>query len=149
MGRWACEVTHLVRYAPLWHASWMPAVDKSRGSKSAEVLRVWEVHDDWLQFMAMPAARRLDPAVLDARCYLSGVCRRWYRAILDLLRFFIAISRAVVNHDGREGTALDPLIWSAGVLPKRRRVVDGVRNHAVLPGAYVEVRERCLPLELG
>ena len=31
---------------------------------------------------------------------LSGVCGRWYPVILDLHRFFIAISRAVVNHDG-------------------------------------------------
>ena len=33
---------------------------------------------------------------------------------LDIHRFFIAISGAVVNHDGNCGTALDPLVWSAG-----------------------------------
>ena len=62
--------------------------------------------------------RRVGPAVVDARRNLSGVCGRWYPVILDLHRFFIAISRAVVNHDGREGTAPDPLDWSAGALPK-------------------------------
>ena len=61
--------------------------------------------------------RRVSPAVIDARRNLSGVCCRWYPVILDLHRFFIAISRAVVNHDGFVGTALDPLVWSAGSLP--------------------------------
>ena len=49
-------------------------------------------------------------------------------------RFFIAISRAVVNHDGFAGTAPDPLVWSAGSLPKRRRLVHAVRDLALLPG---------------
>ena len=49
--------------------------------------------------------RRVGPAVIDARRNLSGVCGRWYSVLLDLHRFFIAISRAVVNHDGRDGTA--------------------------------------------
>ena len=37
--------------------------------------------------------------VIDARRNLSGVCGRWYPVILDLHRFFIAVARAVVNHD--------------------------------------------------
>ena len=77
--------------------------------------------------------RRVDPAITDARRDLSGVCRRWYPAILDLHRFFIAISRAVVNHDDCEGPAPDALVWSAGALPKRRRLVHAVHNHALLP----------------
>ena len=32
---------------------------------------------------------------------------------------FIAIARAVVNHDGWGGVAPDPLVWSAGARPKR------------------------------
>ena len=71
--------------------------------------------------------RRVGPAIIDARRNLSGVCCRWYPVILDLHRFFIAISRAVVNHDGRDGTAPDPLVWSAGAHPKRRRLVHAVR----------------------
>ena len=59
---------------------------------------------------------------------------RWYPVILDLHRFFIAISRAVVNHDGRGGTAPDPLVWSAGTLHKRRRLVHAVQDRAFLPG---------------
>ena len=49
-------------------------------------------------------------------------------------RFFIAISRAVVNNDEFGGTALDPMVWSAGSLPKRRRIVHAVRDLALLPG---------------
>ena len=74
--------------------------------------------------------RRVGHAVIDARRNLSGVCGRWYPVILDLHRFFIAISRAVVNHDGRDGTAPDPLVWSAGALPNRRRIVHAVRDRA-------------------
>ena len=48
--------------------------------------------------------------------------------------FFIAISRAVVNHDGVDGTAPDPLVWSAGALPKRRRLGREERGRAMLPG---------------
>ena len=55
-------------------------------------------------------------------------------SILDLHRFFIAISRAVVNHDDLGGTAPHPLVWSAGALRKRRRLVFAVRDRAFLPG---------------
>ena len=48
--------------------------------------------------------------------------------------FFIDICRAVVNRVDGAGTALDPLVWSAGTLPKRRRLVHAVRDHAFLPG---------------
>ena len=78
--------------------------------------------------------RRVSPAVIDARRHLHGVCRRWYPVLLDLHRFFVAISRAVVNHDGFGGTAPDPLVWSAGSLPKRRRLVHAVRDLALLSG---------------
>ena len=78
--------------------------------------------------------RRVSLAVIDARRNLSGVCSRWYPVILDLHRFFIAISRAVVNHDGFGGTAPDPMVWSACSLPKRRRLVHAVRDLALLPG---------------
>ena len=78
--------------------------------------------------------RRVGNAVIDARRNLSGGCGRWYPVILDLHRFFIAISRAVFNHDGYGGTAPDPLVWSAGAPPKRRRMLHAVRDRAILPG---------------
>ena len=40
----------------------------------------------------------------------------------------------MVNHDGQDGTAPDPLVWSAGALHKRRRLVHAVRDRAFLPG---------------
>ena len=78
--------------------------------------------------------RRVSLAVIDARRNLSGVCGRWYPILLDLHRFFIAISRAVVNHDDLGGTAPHPLVWSAGALRKKRRLVFAVRDRAFLPG---------------
>ena len=79
--------------------------------------------------------RRVDHSVIDALRNLSRVCGRWYPVLLDLHRFFIAVSRvAVMNHDGGDGTAPDPLVWSAGALPKRRRLVYAVRDRALLPG---------------
>ena len=51
---------------------WLPAVDKSRGSESAEVLRVWEVHDDRLQFMSRAGA-----SLLDESLRLDDVCGAW------------------------------------------------------------------------
>ena len=50
--RWSCRVTQPVLHTPLWPASWLPAVDKSRGSKSVEVRNAWEVYDDRLQFIS-------------------------------------------------------------------------------------------------
>ena len=41
--RWSCRVTQPVLRTSLWPASWLPAVDKGRSSKSVEVQSVWEV----------------------------------------------------------------------------------------------------------
>ena len=65
--------------------------------------------------------RRVGNSVIDARRNLSGVCGRWYPVILDLHRFFIAISMAVVNHDGNDGTAPDPLVFGL-LVPSLRGV---------------------------
>ena len=76
--------------------------------------------------------RRVPWWVIDARRNLSGVCSRWRLLVPILHRFFIAISRAVVDHGEGVGTVLDPLVWSAGSAPKRRRIA--VRNLPFLPG---------------
>ena len=80
--------------------------------------------------------RSVGDPVIDARRDLSEVCGRWYPVLLDLHRFFIAVSRAVVNHDGHSGTAPDLVVWSAGAHPKRRRLVHAVRDRAFLPAAW-------------
>ena len=56
----------------LWLASWLPAIDKSRGSKSVEVQRVWEVYDERLQFMS-----RQDALLLDESLDAGDVSRAW------------------------------------------------------------------------
>ena len=76
--------------------------------------------------------RRVPWWVIDARRNFSGVCSRWRPIVLSLHRFFIAISRAVVDHDGGSGTSIDPMVWSAGSAPERRWVA--VRDRAFFPG---------------
>ena len=95
------------------------------------VFGIWIV---WADEAADFGRRRVPVRVIDARRNLVGVCSRWYPVVCHLHRFFVAIARAVVNHDGGGGTAPDPLVWSAGSLPKRKGVVDAVRNFALLPG---------------
>ena len=115
-------------------------ISKVKGHADEGMVRSGQVRDaDRLGKNAADEAadfgrRRVGNAVIGARRNLSGVCSRWYPVLLDLHRFFIAVSRAVVNHDGRDGTAPDPLVWSAGAHSKRRRLVRAVRDRAFLPG---------------
>ena len=102
-------------------------------------LGVFVILIDWVIMGADEAADfgrgRVPWRVIDARRNYSGVCARWRPLVLGLRRrFFIAIASAVVNHDGVAGTALDPMVWSVGGAPKRRRVVHAVRDRAFLPG---------------
>ena len=69
---WDCRVTQPVQRTPLWPSSWLPAIDKGRGSKSVEVQRVWGVYDERLQFMSRQDALQLNES-LDA----GDVCRAW------------------------------------------------------------------------
>ena len=71
-GRWSCRVTQPVQCTPLWPDSRLPAVDKSRRSKSVEVQRVWENYDDRLQFMS-----RQDALFLDESLDAGDVSRAW------------------------------------------------------------------------
>ena len=61
---WTCRVSQPVKRTPLWPASWLPVLDKTRGSKSVEVQRVWEIYDERLQFMSREDALGLDSALL-------------------------------------------------------------------------------------
>ena len=87
--RWSCRVTQAVQRTTLWPASWLPAVDKSRGSKSVEVRRVWEIYDERLQFMF-----RQDALLLDDSLDAGDVSRAWLvwsgaveSALADAYRF--------------------------------------------------------------
>ena len=50
-------------------------------------------------------------------------------------RFMVAIARVSVNHDGKGGTAPDPLVWDQGSRPKVRKLAIRVNvDLASLPG---------------
>ena len=79
--------------------------------------------------------RRVGADVIDARRNHPGACGSWYPVIRDLHRFFfIAMTRPVVNDDGKGGIAPHPMVWSSGGRPKLRRAVEAVRDFAMLPG---------------
>ena len=89
--RCSCRVTQPARLSPLWPASCLPAVDKSRSSKSVEVRRVSGIYDDRLQFMSRQDAL-LSSESLDA----SDVPQAWLvwsraaeTALADAYYFFL------------------------------------------------------------
>ena len=61
--RWGAQVTQPRRFTPLWPASRVPSVDQSRGSKYAEVRRVWEIYDDHLGWISADDACCIDDAL--------------------------------------------------------------------------------------
>ena len=100
-GRWDSWVTQPVRCTPLWPASWLPIVDNTRGSKSADVQRVWEVYDERLQFMSCR-----DALLLDESLGLDDVSMAW-----------TVWSRAA------EAALADAYRFSGGPLPSRGLVL--------------------------
>ena len=58
--------------------------------------------------------RHLSEVLVDSRRILLKVRCHWYPIMLDLHRFMITIARVSVNHDGKGGTAPDPLVWDQG-----------------------------------
>ena len=55
--------------------------------------------------------RHQSEILMNARRRLLKVRNHWYPIMLQLHRFMIAVARVIVNHDGRGGTAPDPLVW--------------------------------------
>ena len=79
--------------------------------------------------------RHQSEVLVDARRRLPGTRGYWYPIMTDLHRFMIAIARVSVNHDGKGGTAPDPLVWDQVSRPKVRKLP--IRVHvdlASLPG---------------
>ena len=72
-SRWTCRATQPVHRTSLGPSFCLPGVDRGRSSKSVEVLRVWEIYDDRLQFM-----KRSD-ALLLRDCLMRGdVTAAWF-----------------------------------------------------------------------
>ena len=71
--------------------------------------------------------------MLDVGCYRFVVIG--ILLMTDLHRFMIAIARVSVNHDGKGGTAPDPLVWDQGSKPKVRKLAVRITvDLASLPG---------------
>ena len=99
--RWTCSVTQVVQSTAVWPASWLPAVDNSRSSKSVQVQKVWEVYDERLQFMSCRDALLLN-AALDA----GDVSQAW-----------------AVWSGAAESALVDAYCFSGGPLPSRGLVL--------------------------
>ena len=79
--------------------------------------------------------RHQTEVLINARRRLLQARSYWYPIMTDLHRFMIAIARVSVNHDGKGGTAPDPLVWDQGSRPKVRRLAIRVDvDLASLPG---------------
>ena len=73
--------------------------------------------------------------LIDARRKLLQARSYWYPIMTDLHRFMIAVARVSVNHDGKGGSAPDPLVWDQGSKPKARKLAIRVNvDLASLPG---------------
>ena len=78
--------------------------------------------------------RHQSEILIDARRRLLKARSHWYPNMLDLHRFMIAVAWVSVNHDGRGGTAPDPLVWE-GSRPKAHKLAIRVNvDLASLPG---------------
>ena len=66
--------------------------------------------------------RRQSEILIDARRRLLQARSYWYPIMTVLHHFMIVIARVSVNHDGKGGTALDPLVWDQGSRPKVRKL---------------------------
>ena len=65
--------------------------------------------------------RHQSEVLIDARRRLLKARSQWHPITLDLHRFMIVMARVSVNHDGKGGSAPDPLVWDQGSRPKVRK----------------------------
>ena len=79
--------------------------------------------------------RHQSEVLIDAKRRLLTARSHWYPIIFDLHRFIIAVARVSANHDGKGGTAPDPLVWDQSDRPKVRKLAIRVNvDLASLPG---------------
>ena len=103
---------------------WTVCISKVKGHAEEELVRQGQVREldrdgnNRADQAADFGRRSVWPDVIDARRNLSGVCGRWYPVVGELHRFFIAVSRAVVNTDGSPGIAPNPLFGLPEACPR-------------------------------
>ena len=73
------------RFTPLWLASWVSSVDRSRSSRSAEVRRIWDVYGEQLGWVHAEDAISVDRAIA-----LGDVSSAW-------LAWSESVERALLN----------------------------------------------------
>ena len=71
--------------------------------RGGRVRELDKVGNDMADHAADLGRRRVGAALANDRKGFSDACKHWYPIILVLHRFFVAISRTVVNDDGRGG----------------------------------------------
>ena len=102
MGRWSAKVCLPVRSSVLWPAAWVSCVDKSRGSKSVEVRRIWEVYDESLSFIPPAFWRSIRSSLLAGD--VSYAWRIWsFFAEVSLVRAFVSSGGPVSESGFRFG----------------------------------------------
>ena len=79
--------------------------------------------------------RHQSEVLIDAGRRLLTARTHWCPIFLDLHRFMIAVARVSVNHDGKGGTAPDPLVLDQGSRSEVRKLAIMVNvDLASLPG---------------
>ena len=102
VGRWSARVCLPVRSSVLWPAAWVSCVDKSRGSKSVEVRRIWEVYDESLSFIPPAFWRGIRSSLLAGD--VSSAWRIWsFFAEVSLVRAFVTSGGPVSESGFRLG----------------------------------------------
>ena len=94
-ARWSAKVTQPVKVSPLWPASWVSAVDKSRNSKSAEVREIWDIYDYRLQFVPVADALAIGDALVGRDVHLAW--RVWSTAAVSALASALGIAGGPVH----------------------------------------------------
>ena len=94
--------------------------------------------------------RHQSEMLIDARRRLLQARSLWYPIMLDLHRFMIVVARVSVNHDGKGGTAPDPLVWDQGSRPKIRKLAIRVNvDLASLPGPLGFLNSSWIQVDAG
>ena len=117
--RWSAKVTQPFRVTPLWPASWVAAVDKSRNSRSAEVRDIWDIYEHVLQFIPVGEAGSLDGALADRNVDLAW--ENWSNAAERALAAAFREAGGPVPPGGLEGGRGRARFWTASLGGKSMR----------------------------